>query len=87
MPNRPLHIPQYARRLKMLVLTQGFQQTCFAEFFFSVAGGLGDSIGIDTQDISGFQQNFGDGAIDALKQAKHRGGGVQPFHRASVTDQ
>jgi hypothetical protein len=87
LPNRLLDIPQYARRLKILVLTQGFQQTGFAEFFSSVPGCLGNAIGIDTQEVSGFQLNFGDGAIDALKQAKDGGGRVQLFHRASLAEQ
>jgi hypothetical protein len=82
-----LHVPQYARSLKVPVLAQRFQETRFAEFFSTMASCLRDPIGLDTQHVPSFQLSFGDGTLPIREEAKDRGGRVKSFNRTSLAEQ
>src|SRR5271169_3330470 len=75
------------RSLEVPMTSQHFQETRFAEFFSIMAGCLRDSIGINTENISGFQLRIGGGTLPIRKQPKDRGGGFKPFNRTSLAQQ
>jgi hypothetical protein len=74
---RVCHVLQYVRSLKVPVLPQCVQKTRFAEFFSIMTSCLCDPIGIETQDVSGLQPNFGHGTVPVREQAEYRGGRIE----------
>ena len=84
---RVLHVLQYVRSLEVLVLPECVQKTRFAEFFSTLTSCLCDPIGIETQDVSGLQPNFGHGTVPVQEQAEYRGGRVKSLDRTSPAQQ